>query len=69
MSNKNRIQRLEAAIGNDSNTYWVILPSFEDVDGVQQVRNSSTGETISREEFDKLDIDFDDTIEIIIEVV
>jgi len=63
MSNKKaRVQSLEAKISNKD--HWVILPHFDNVDGVKQVRNSATGKTLPMPEFEKLGISPDLVMEV-----
>ena len=49
-----RLQKLETK--HNPQSVWVILPNFEDVDGVQMVLNSKTQERITKEEFNKMDV-------------
>ena len=62
MKNEYRLQKLEAKISKED--HWIILPHFDNVDGVKQVRNSATGETISIAEFEKMGIAPDLVMEI-----
>ena len=62
MSNKFRVQKLEAKIS--THDHWIVLPHFDNVDGVKQVRNSKTGKTIPMTEFEKMGIPADLIMEI-----
>ena len=61
-NNKYRLQKLEAKISTQD--HWVVLPHFDNVDGVKQVRNSTTGETIPMPEFEKMGISPDLVMEV-----
>ena len=50
-----RIAAIERA--NQREEYWVILPHWEDQEGIQMVRNARTKETVTREVFDALEVD------------
>ena len=62
MKHEYRLQKLEAKISKQD--HWIVLPHFDNVGGVKQVRNNATGETLPMPEFKKLGISPDLVMEI-----
>ena len=62
MSHEHRVQKLESKISKQD--HWIVLSHFDNVDGLKQVRNSATGETIPMPEFEKLGVSPDLVLEI-----